>query len=127
MTHNFKIGVAYKTQSGKKVTYIGDGVHLNYPVFEYESHISYNGTHEVRHVPEPEIIGLWEDEPEEIDVADMWVPIDLHKDGSVCAGDCYATKEDALVLEGANLAVIRVREWSAIKRGERKLIKGEGL
>ncbi len=128
MTHNFKTGVTYKHRDGRPVTYIGDGVNYNQPVFEYEGMGLCGMFPNAGHFPESDIIGLYEDEPEEIDVANMWVGIRYSVDGHcILATMLWRTRE--LLLEAYNdlIAAYQVREYEAIKRGERKLRIGEGL
>lgn len=122
MTHNFKTGVTYKTQNGACVTYIGDSV-----AYKHEDIIICEYLGDPVSISAKDIIGIWEDEPDEIDVANMWVCIVRHKtNGSIVAQRrMYADKPSPMSAD--TIAIIRVSEWEAIKRGERKLIKGEGL
>lgn len=116
MTHNFKTGVTYKTRGGERAYYCGVSFYGD-PLFLVQRS---NGKFEG--VVWADIIGLWEESPEEIDVANMWVHVRY-------CGAQYAAEiwpEDGKPAE-YTIAIIRVSEWEAIKRGDRKLIKGEGL
>lgn len=136
MTHNFKTGVTYKTRGGSRAWFIGVASGLTWPyVFKHEDFsVVTQHDEEGNLMPEGtyseddcDIIGTWEESPEEIDVANMWVAIVRHKkNGSIMANRrMYADKPANLPAD--TIAFIRVSEWEAIKRGERKLIKGEGL
>jgi len=65
------------------------------------------------------------DKAEEIDVGDYWVSIWEMPAGSISEGGVIMLKKP--ISRKGIIAIIHVHEWEAILRGDRKLIKGEGL
>lgn len=143
MTHNFKTGVTYKTRGGGKVWFIGEAKKTGALPLAFENEAGNIASYTVRgeyfgdSMSKDDIIGIWEDEPEQIDVANMWVSIQQYVagDGSMVIDTIQQDgfnvfmqhRETKPKAEPNTIAIIRVHEWEAIKRGERSLIKGEGL
>lgn len=133
MTHNFKTGATYKTRIGQRAWFIGckpDSYNGDHPlVFMVgDSVFTYREDGKSAGWSELDIIGTWEESPEEIDVANMWVAI--KRDDAGCVIECHAGIYAPTLprkFDKDIIAIIRVFEWEAIKRGERKLKVGEGL
>lgn len=133
MTHNFKTGVTYKTRGGGRAWFIQNdslGGMMPSLLFAHEDGVQHHGV-DGSHLSASEetlwdIIDPWEESLEEIDVANMWVVVLINRQKNLLAIDCiFPEKPESW--DESHVAIIRVSEWEAIKRGERKLIKGEGL
>lgn len=73
-----------------------------------------------------DIVSDWHEpeKPETLNVADMWVIVDHYPDGSMAVSHPHTSKP--LPLSSA-VSILRVRDWEAVKRGEREFVIGEGL
>lgn len=124
--HDFEVGKAYRTQCGKKAWFVANGRGLGYPIFEYREPDDNSVFSNVGFFHESKIIGQWEEPSKEIDVANMWVAVTERAGHIIAHRKVYRDKPESS-LPANTIAIIRVSEWEAIKRGERKLIRGEGL
>ena len=73
-----------------------------------------------------DLVALWEDEPEEIDVSSTWRQI-TEKNGTYGEDGVYYPNKENMPIKSITIAVVTSAEWIEIQQGKRKLVVGEGL
>lgn len=73
------------------------------------------------------LVALWEDEAEEIDISQMYIAI--QEVGGMYFGTGIFCSLELIKEEGITdmIAIVTVKDWQDIQQGKRKLIVGEGL
>ena len=134
----------YKTRNGRKafVVYMHDGLYLGHIENEHRNIIAkveWESRGSVATSGNPcndsyDLVALWEDEPEEIEVSEMYAPIRRIFDGGMFSNNYIPHSNlDKLRqnisgdISNTIIAILTVKEWQEIQQGKRKLIVGKGL